>query len=69
MAYTSYANDRSASAIAGAQDLFAEMVATFAAWNQARRTRAALQKLSDYELDDIGLCRADIDTIATRGRI
>jgi uncharacterized protein YjiS (DUF1127 family) len=32
-------------------------------WNDARLTRAALDKLSDRELDDIGLCRGDIETI------
>jgi uncharacterized protein YjiS (DUF1127 family) len=32
-------------------------------WNDARVTRAALDKLSDRELDDIGLCRGDIDRI------
>ena len=35
----------------------------FAAWNDARATRAALSSLSDRELDDIGLCRGDIDAI------
>lgn len=35
-----------------------------AAWNDARVTRAALSKLSDHELDDLGLIRGDIDTIA-----
>ena len=33
----------------------------FAAWNDARLTRNALAKLSDRELDDIGLCRGDIE--------
>ena len=33
------------------------------AWNDARATRNSLSKLSDRQLDDIGLCRADIDTI------
>lgn len=33
------------------------------AWNDARVTRKALAKLSDRELDDIGLCRGDIDSI------
>ena len=33
------------------------------AWNDARMTRNALGKLSDRELDDIGLCRGDIDTL------
>ena len=35
----------------------------FAAWNDARVTRRALNKLSDRELDDIGLCRGDIEFI------
>lgn len=37
--------------------------AAVAAWNDARVTRNALEKLSDRELDDIGLCRGDIDQI------
>lgn len=35
-----------------------------AAWNDARVTRSALSKLSDHELDDLGLHRGDIDAIA-----
>lgn len=31
-----------------------------AAWNDARVTRNALSKLTDRELDDIGLVRGDI---------
>lgn len=34
-----------------------------AASNDARMTRSALNRLSDRELDDIGLCRGDIDLI------
>lgn len=45
---------------------FAGIVAAVAAWNDARVTRNALAKLSDRELDDIGLCRADIDQIIAR---
>ena len=30
-------------------------------WNDARVTRKALSKPSDRELDDIGLCRGDIE--------
>ena len=33
-------------------------------WNDRRMTRSALGKLSDRELDDIGLCRGDIDHVA-----
>jgi uncharacterized protein YjiS (DUF1127 family) len=34
-----------------------------ATWNDTRITRKALSKLSDRELDDIGLCRGDIDLL------
>jgi len=30
-------------------------------WNDARVTRKALSKLSNRELDDIGLCRGDVE--------
>ena len=36
----------------------------FAAWNDARLTRNALSRLSDRELDDIGLTRGDLGRIA-----
>lgn len=38
-------------------------IMAFQAWNDARVTRKALNKLSDRELDDIGLCRGDITSI------
>ncbi len=41
----------------------AETFSSLAAWNDARVTRKALSKLSDRELDDIGLCRGDIEMI------
>lgn len=34
-----------------------------AAWNEARLTRRVLARLSDRELDDIGLSRCQIDQI------
>ena len=40
-----------------------DFFAGFAAWNDARVTRNALGKLSDRELDDIGLCRGDVEMI------
>ena len=40
------------------------LIAAFLAWNDTRTTRAALMKLSDRELDDIGLKRWDIDRAA-----
>ena len=36
---------------------------TLSTWNDARVTRNLLGKLSDRELDDIGLCRGDIDRL------
>jgi uncharacterized protein YjiS (DUF1127 family) len=35
----------------------------FQNWNNGRITRKALGKLSNRELDDIGLCRGDIEMI------
>lgn len=42
---------------------FAAAFGAIAAWNDARITRKALSSLSDRELEDIGLLRADIDNI------
>ena len=33
-------------------------------WNDARVTRNTLNGLTDRELEDIGLCRGDIDVVA-----
>lgn len=38
----------------------------FAAWREARANRAALARLSDHELADIGLLRADLETMTRR---
>ena len=38
----------------------------FAEWNDARLTRKALESLTDRELDDIGLSRADIRNLTGR---
>ncbi|HBM61489.1 DUF1127 domain-containing protein [Salipiger marinus] len=43
---------------------FRTLFATIADWNDARLTRKSLEALTDRELDDIGLCRGDIDRIA-----
>jgi uncharacterized protein YjiS (DUF1127 family) len=42
---------------------FGAVFASLAAWNDARMTRKALSRLTDRELDDIGLCRGDIESI------
>lgn len=44
------------------------VIASYRDWNDARVTRNALAKLSDRELDDIGLCRGDIEMIMSRTR-
>ncbi len=41
----------------------ATLAATYADWKDQRATRKALSALSDRELDDIGLTRADLDTL------
>ena len=42
---------------------FSTVASTIRGWNDARITRKALGKLTDRELDDIGLCRGDIEMI------
>jgi uncharacterized protein YjiS (DUF1127 family) len=51
-----------------APGMFGQFVGMFSAWNDARVTRNALSRLSDHELNDLGLSRADIDAVARRGR-
>ena len=41
------------------------VIASVVAWNDARVTRNALTALTDRELEDIGLSRADIDGVAS----
>jgi len=45
---------------AGPFAILAAVFGRIAAWNDARITRNALSKLSDHELDDLGLTRGDI---------
>lgn len=37
------------------------VIASYKAWNDARATRKVLSGLTDRQLDDIGLCRSDIE--------
>lgn len=41
----------------------ARWIDTYRKWSNARATRAALYKLSERELGDIGLTRGDIDQL------
>lgn len=42
-----------------------KILAAMTAWNDARVTKNALNLLTDRELDDIGLCRGDIEYVAS----
>ena len=44
--------------------VFGRAFSAITSWSDVRATRNALSHLSDRELDDIGLCRGDIDTVA-----
>ena len=52
------------SAVSGFFAALSRTLAAVVAWNDARVTRNALSSLSDRELEDIGLVRGDIDTLA-----
>lgn len=49
---------------ASAAGFATKLSSTLNVWLNARATRKALNRLSDRELDDIGLTRGDIDRIA-----
>lgn len=53
-----------APAIARPTNLFARIATAVMDWNNVRSTRDALYRLTDRELDDIGLSRSDIDRVA-----
>jgi uncharacterized protein YjiS (DUF1127 family) len=48
------------------EGLMTRLNRTVRVWLVARRTRAALLKLSVRELDDVGLAPGDIDRVARR---
>ena len=54
--------------ISGSPTTLSGLVSGFIHWNKARRTRAVLSRLSAHELDDIGICRGDIDAICSGRR-
>lgn len=47
----------------GKESFLARMVAAYKRWNEMRITRQELLRLTDRELDDIGISRADIANI------
>ncbi|MDW4499515.1 DUF1127 domain-containing protein [Sulfitobacter sp. D35] len=62
---TNTTNYATASAANRAARYVGDIIASVIAWNDARVTRNVLSALSDRELDDIGLTRGDIDSVAT----
>lgn len=46
--------------------LFVNLFGTAAHWREVRRTEKVLSELTDRELDDVGLTRADIPRVARR---
>lgn len=54
----------STNSIANVGAFLRSAVATVATWNDARVTRNSLATLTDRELEDIGLSRGDIDSVA-----
>jgi uncharacterized protein YjiS (DUF1127 family) len=59
-------NTNSVAAFVSGKGLIATTFETFQRWNDVRRTRAVLSKLSDRELSDIGLCRGDIEDVSQK---
>ena len=59
-------NTNSVAAFVSGKGLIAKTLEAFRRWNDVRRTRAVLLKLSDRELSDIGLCRGDIEDVAQK---
>lgn len=60
---SAYSTSRSSTS--SSNGFLSTLMTAVSAWNDARVTRKSLAKLSDRELDDIGLCRGDIDSIAS----
>jgi len=50
-------------AVLRAVDFFFNLRSNFAYWNEARITRKALPSLTDAQLEDIGLTRAEIQAL------
>lgn len=53
-------------AVGGTGSVVAWALALIGGWKDSRMTRRELSRLSDRELDDIGLCRGDIRRVARR---
>jgi uncharacterized protein YjiS (DUF1127 family) len=58
---TAYGSNTAATSVLS---FFSKLAGNIVDWNDARMTRNALSSLSDRELEDIGLIRGDIDSVA-----
>ena len=56
-------NTRSAYVSNGGTSALVNIFAVFSTWNDERQTRKALNQLSRRELEDIGLCSSDIESV------
>ncbi|WP_102108810.1 DUF1127 domain-containing protein [Oceaniglobus roseus] len=63
MAASTSARPVTVTANAGVSSLIQRTLAAVIAWNDSRVTRKSLGRLTDRELDDIGLVRGDIENI------
>lgn len=50
--------------LAGIGNVLVSFVTLVTSWNDLRKTRQELSRLTDRELEDIGLCRSDIEWVA-----
>lgn len=57
------------SAVSSVTRFLAAAVNAIVDWNDSRVTRNALSALTDRELEDIGLCRGDIEGVASADMI
>jgi len=53
----------SAAGVGSITKVLASVYGAIANWNDNRMTQKTLSKLTDRELDDIGLCRGDLNNI------
>lgn len=63
---TTLTHTRKHTALSGIDRLMSRISTALIVWNERRMTRNALSRLSDRELEDIGLTRGDIDAVARK---
>lgn len=64
---SAFVNTRKQSSQFRIDALFSRASHALTEWNDRRATRNALSRLSDRELEDIGLTRGEIDAVARKG--